>query len=342
MANRATAPTERTNTDEVDYIDGARNGDAFFDDDADNISMEDALARLESGDADDAEEDDQFEDEDLGEEDDVDEDDGEEEEPDDEEEPEEEEDDEPEQPAQPDAVLAAVRTAFPDLTFETPDDVVGELQRERQANDTILQVMQAYPQLTGVIGALSRGGDVDLADVLREHLGDMLTIPDEDEDPAGYREHIRTQGRREAEQKARQQRQAAVAQEVERFQQTAVASIEKLATDRKLDTKAAAEARQQIADFIDNPTDQFAEVIYRGLHFDRLAKEVADKAKVDGRNEAITDVKSKSRQKKGDGIARFADKSSAKAERRPSGQKQAQELAQQMRRSRDPLTEMLG
>lgn len=333
MANRATAPTERTNTDEVDYIDGARNGDAFFDDDADDLSMEDALAQLESGDADDGEEEDQFEDEDLGEEDD---------DPDEEDEREEEEPDEPERPAQPDAVLAAVRTAFPDLTFETPDDVVGELQRERQANDTILQVMQAYPQLTGVIGALSRGGDVDLADVLREHLGDMLTIPDEDEDPAGYREHIRTQGRREAEQKARQQRQAAVAQEVERFQQTAVASIEKLATDRKLDTKAAAEARQQIADFIDNPTDQFAEVIYRGLHFDRLAKEVAEKAKVDGRNEAITDVKSKSRQKKGDGIARFADKSSAKAERRPSGQKQAQELAQQMRRSRDPLTEMLG
>lgn len=252
-----------------------------------------------------------------------------------------EEETEAEAPDRVEEFVGTLNETYDDLHVDSLEDVQEELERERQGNDAIVSVIESHPEMQSFLGdvltEVSQNGTADLDAIARDHF--EVDLPDPEEDEEAYREALREREKRRAQREQRRQQLRQVEEDMEELAKTAQRSIKTLAEDEELSDSETKQVQRQIADFINNPSEEFAKVIYRGLNFDSILEEERKQAKKEGRNEAIRERREK---KEGDGVAklRSSDTSEDTTPDSEGEEESPADLAQSLQRRSDPLAEL--
>lgn len=221
-------------------------------------------------------------------------------------------------------LVERVREKIPGSAVGSVDELIDQHVELNQVLNEYAALEELAAKHEGVVAfftALKEGKTAQ--DAAAEAFGGLqITAPDPHEDPEGYADWKVEQDRKkreaeEAQQKAQQNqgRQGQIAEQATSLFEQYV-KREGLGQDEA--TKFLAEYRTLLGG--DPHTGRLRgdlfDVIYRGLHHERLVNEAIDEAKIEGRNEGIDEVKNRHRER-GDGLPKPKSDGGPAPERTP-------------------------
>lgn len=243
----------------------------------------------------------------------------------------------------PSGVLDRFRELLPAVAINDEGDVYSAVEQLKETADFYNRVeaiveederMQEYVNLR-----LAHPDEPASAHALMA-FGGVDEAPDKHDDPDAYADYVASQRIAEAAKKREQEQLDASAAVRQKAQQSATSAFEAFLARQKLDPDKASQFATEFQVLLHGDNrgvfrqDAF-DIVWRGLHHDELVAEAAKKARTEGRNAAIAELKGGTRptSPKGSGLPTPSASGSGTPGAEPSKRKQLRDIAGKFSRS---------
>ena len=196
---------------------------------------------------------------------------------------------------------------FPDDEFESDEDATQAItkklseyddfkKRTQEKDQKIVDIFNSSPEFADIMYLMGQGASYEEAHdfVIGESDIDLDKAKD------GWQKAAKDRT------KAKKEQEKSIKQTQDNLK-TTITTIEKFTKDKKMDETKSTEMLNKVDEIMVNMskglmTPEILEVFYKGLNYDETVKQVKENAEVMGRNQAISELKTKKQTGKGDGL----------------------------------------